>query len=209
MKSEKENSWAVKLEQVPYAKLEKYIATGDEKLLDSGLQTYIDQLGAVRQALEKYRSQDEIMRMLRIAYPTLSVLGCRQIYVDAINFFYTDLKLKKKALRSLLSSRLDTLFILAVERNELENARRIIQTQAEIMQLDIPEEPEGDLDPLRKDSRPIIFTPDPKVLGLTSKVNIQVLKRKMKEWGLTKGEEERVTRDAIPDEPLTGFEGEE
>jgi len=209
MKNASDSSWAVKLEQIPYARLEKYIATGDEKLLDSGLRTYIDQLATVRQALEKYRSQDEIMRMLRVAYPTLSIVSCRQIYVDAINFFYTDLKLKKKALRSLLSSRLDTLFILALERDELENARRIIQTQAEILQLDIPEEPEGELDPLRNDSRPIIFTPDPKVLGLKSKTNVQTLKRQMKDWGLTKGEEERVTRDAVPEEPLTGFEHEE
>lgn len=209
MKNGKGSSWADKLEQVPYAKLEKYIATGDEKLLDAGLNSYIDQLGTVRQALEKYRSQDEIMRLLRIAYPTLSVVSCRQLYVDAINFFYTDLKLKKKALRSLLSSRLDTLFILALERDELENARRIIQTQADILQLDIPEETEGELDPLRNDSRPIIFTPDPKVLGIKSKTNITELKRQMKEWGLTKGEQERVTRDAVPEDPLTGFEDEE
>lgn len=209
MKNVKGSYWADKLEQLPYAKLEKYIATGDEKLLDTGLKTYIDQLATVRQALEKYRSQDEIMRLLRLTYPALSIVSCRQLYVDAINFFYTDMKLKKKALRSLLSSRLDTLFMLALERDELENARRILQTQADILQLDVPEEKEGELDPLRNDTRPIIFTPDPKVLGLKSKTNITELKRQMKEWGLTKGEQERVTRDAVPEEPLTGFEDEE
>lgn len=209
MKKGKDSSWADKLQQLPYDRLEKYIATGDEKLLDSGLTKYIDQLSLVRQSMEKYKSQDEIVRLLRLTYPELSPLTCRQIYGEAINFFYSDIKIKKKALRALLASRLETLFFLALEKDELENARRIIQTQSEMLQLDIPDEPEGELDPLRNDSRPIIYTADPKLLGVASKTNIAELKRKIKQWGLTKAEQNQVLNDADPDAPLRGFEDEE
>lgn len=209
MKNGRGSSWAVKLEQLPYDKLEKYVATGDEKLLDADLRLYIDQLGTVRQALEKYRSQDEIVRLLRVAYPDLSPTSCRTIYADALNFFYTDLKVKKKAWKNLLASRLDGLMILAIEKDELETARRMIQTMADMLELGIPEEKEGELDPLRKDARPIIFSADPRVLGAPSKVNLKELKRTIKEFKLSKSEHDRVMRDADPTEPLTGFEDEQ
>lgn len=208
MKNASGSSWAVKLEQLPYDKLEKYVATGDEKLLDAGMRLYIDQLNTVRQSLEKFKSQDEVLRLLRVTYPDLSVNQCRIIYADALNFFYTDLKVKKKAWRNLLASRLDALLILAIERDELENARRIIQSMADMLELGIPEEKEGELDPLRNDSRPIVFTPDPKVLGVASKVDMRELKRMIKDFQLTKAEQDRVLRDADPAAPLTGFEDE-
>lgn len=208
MKNASGSSWAVKLEQLPYDKLEKYVATGDEKLLDAEMRLYIDQLNTVRQSLEKFKSQDEVLRLLRVTYPDLSVNQCRVIYADALNFFYTDLKVKKKAWRNLLASRLDALLILAIERDELENARRIIQSMAEMLELGIPEEKEGELDPLRNDSRPIVFTPDPKVLGVASKVDMRELKRMIKDFQLTKAEQDRVLRDADPAAPLTGFENE-
>lgn len=209
MRKGKDSSWADRLQQLPYDRLEKYIATGDEKLLDAGLTKYIDQLTMVRQAMDKYQSQDEIVRLLRLTYPELSPLTCRQIYAEAINFFYADIKVKKKALRAMLASRLETLFFLALEKDELENARRIIQTQAEMLQLDIPDEPESELDPLRNDARPIVYAADRKLLGLPEKTNVHELKRMIKDWGLTKAEQERVLRDADPNAPLAGFENEE
>jgi hypothetical protein len=207
MKKESASSWAVKLESLPYDKLEKYVATGDEKLLDADLRQYIDQLNTVRQAVEKYRSQDEIVRMLGVTYPELSSTHCRTLYADAINFFYSDLKVKKKAWRNLLASRLETLSILAIERDDLETARRMIQTMTDLLQLGVPDdEREGELDPLRNDARPVIYTPDPKVLNLPSKVNRVELKKLIKSFHLTKAEQEKVMRDTEPNEPLNGFE---
>lgn len=207
MKKESASSWAVKLESLPYDKLEKYVATGDEKLLDADLRLYIDQLNTVRQAIEKYRSQDEIVRLLGVTYPELSSTHCRTLYADALNFFYSDLKVKKKAWRNLLATRLDALAILAIERDELETARRMIQSMADLLELGVPDdEREGELDPLRNDSRPVIYTPDPKVLNLPSKVNRVELKKLIKSFHLTKAEQEKVMRDTEPNEPLNGFE---
>ncbi len=145
-----------------YELIQAYIEHGREKI-PAHLVEYIDQLELIRSFYSKYKTKAFIINHIVKVYGVTRQHAGR-LFVDALNFFYSDNQVKKEAWRNVYAEKLEYAAALAWERNEIENYRRCLQTAAEMRGL-FREEPPALPDELL-DRRVIIIQMDPTKLGI-------------------------------------------
>lgn len=193
MSEKGKSSVSTELFETPYDILRQYQETGNEGLLTEELRIYIDQLNLVRQAYDKYKSQGEIVRALKLAYPGLAENMYSALYDDALNFFYCDNRVKKETWKNIYAKKLDDLTLLAIHRDDLKSARELIKLAAEIRGLFLPDKPEIPEEMYQK--RIEIISADESLIGGRKFTKVELIRR-LEKYGLDDVGKARAIRDA-------------
>jgi hypothetical protein len=135
--------------------------TKDE--LTPELLTYYEQLDMVRSLWQKGHTKNYILNNLLSSYKKLSFYKARIIYDDAMNFFYLDTGIKKKAWANFYADRLDAMAQICIDMGEIDQARKLTNDAAEMRQVHVPDPPNTDSS---SGKRIFIYTINPETLGL-------------------------------------------
>lgn len=134
------------LERVDLNLLQDYINAGKTETLPDDLVVYLELLEVVRSLYNKYETKNFIIKTLMSPVYGLSRYLAHRLYVDSINFFYADNEVKQKAWEKVYADHLDNLAYYALEKDDLETARRCFLDAAKLRgvgreeKADIPEE---------------------------------------------------------------------
>lgn len=170
------------LDNIGYEQLQAYIFSGRNNDLPEPLVKYLEVLELVRSMYDKYKTKHAIVRLLSLAPYNLSEYKAQKIYCQALNFFYSDNDVKKKAWANITAEKLDKLALLAIANDDYECARRCF---ADAAKLRMDSDNEQAIPKELLDRRPIFYTIRPKDVGLP-----EPNRKKLKEF-----------IDALPDIP--------
>ena len=161
---------------------------------------FIEQIDYIRGLFLRWNSKPFIINAVRLKWPKLSRNQVVKLYNDSINFFYLDNEIKVEAWRNIYAEKLDSLATLAVEINDIEQARRCLVEAADIrgVKKDKPQQlPEHVLE-----RQPVFYTMDVEKLGLP-KINRYELAAFIDNLDLTSMEKLKLKRDSmIEDSPF-------
>ncbi|MGL5682568.1 MAG: hypothetical protein ACRDDZ_05860 [Marinifilaceae bacterium] len=180
-----------------YRRLENFIQAGKLDDLSTDEQLYIETLTIVNSMRRKY-GRSATIKFLQSKPFNLPYARARDMYEHAINLFYTDNKVEKKALRNLKAQQLedaaDMLLRVAKEPADFEVYAKLIKQSAEIRQLHLPDPPEV---PKGVFDKPIkIFALDPNAIGI-AKPDRNALARQIDTIpGATEADKRRAAMDA-------------
>jgi len=150
-------------DNLKYEQLQEYIFSGRKNDIPDALVKYLEVLELVRSMYDKYKSRHAIVRFLGLAPYNISEYRAQKIYADALNFFYSDNDVKKKAWSNITAEKLDKLAMLAIANDDHECARRCFVDAAKL-RMDSDNEQAIPRELL--DRRPIFYTIKPKDVGL-------------------------------------------
>lgn len=89
-------------------------------------------LEIVRSMYSKYETKNFIVNTLTTDIYGLSRYQATSIYFDALNFFYADNGVKQKAWENIYANHLDNLAYLAIEKDDLDTARKCFLDAAKL-----------------------------------------------------------------------------
>ncbi len=127
------------------------------------LVAYYEQLDFVRGLWQKGHNRNFILNNLLSVYKKLSFYKARIIYDEAMNFFYLDSGIKKKAWANYYADRLDAMAQICIEMGDIDQARKLTNDAAEMRQVHAPDPPQNDTS---GGKRIFIYTINPETLGL-------------------------------------------
>ena len=146
---------------------------------------------------------------------SFSYAQSRDMFEQAINLFYVDSKVEKKALRNLKAEQLEEaaemVREMATKPEDFEVYGKLMKLSAEIRQLNLPDPPEM---PKGTFDRPYkVYTLDPALIGINKPDRNELARQIDSIVGATEAEKEKAKRDAgidvIPfDEMLDEYEEE-
>jgi hypothetical protein len=144
--------------------LQDYIKKGKTDQLPDEIVIYMELLEMVRSMYSKYETKVFIIKTLLSAPYNLSRYRAHNLFADALNFFYTDNKVKQKAWESIYAQHLDNLAYYALELDDIEGARRCFMDAAKMRGAGKPDKEEI---PAEFFNRPVvIYTMDAEKAGL-------------------------------------------
>lgn len=148
----------------------------------------------VRSMYSKYETKAMIINTLMSPVYGISRNMANKIFVDALNFFYSDNKIKSDAWRQIYANKLEDLAAYALACDDISQSRRCL-TEAAKMRGVFDEKVQDIPDEMRQ--RPvIIYTINPEQLGLP-RVNRQELAKMIDEIpDINDSDRKRVKRDA-------------
>lgn len=154
----------MEIDDLRYEQLQQFITSGKKGDMPEDIVSFLSLLEAVRSMYGKYESKQAILKTLTSPVYGLTEYRATKIFMHALNFFYTDNDVKKEAWRNIYAEKLENAAMVAWEKDEMENYRRLIVSAAEMRGLNLP-------DPVRLpdevyDRRPVIYLLDSKKLGL-------------------------------------------
>ena len=180
-----------------YDALLAYIESGAQGNLSPELVEYIELLDVIRSMYSRYRSRDTIINFLQKPPYILSYYSAVKRFSEAINFFYLDNEIKKKAWRNVYAERLDKVADLALRAStsilDLEIYKKIIDAAARMRQLDKPDPPELPPELFLKPFK--IYTLNPEDIGRT-RADRNLLAKHIDELDIPEKDKERVRADA-------------
>ena len=180
-----------------YDALLAYIESGAQGNLSPELVEYIELLDVIRSMYARYRSRDTIINFLQKPPYTLSYYAAVIRFSEAINFFYLDNDIKKKAWRNVYAERLDKVADLALKAStsilDLEIYKKIIDAAARMRQLDKPDPPELPSELFTKPFK--IYTLNPEDIGRT-RADRNLLAKHIDELDIPEKDKDRVRADA-------------
>lgn len=180
-----------------YSKLEAYIESGCKDKLKPGEALYLEILSMMHSMTRRY-GRAKCMRFFQEPPFGYSYADTRAMYEHAINLFYADHSVERKALRNLKAQQLEDaaemVLATAKEPKDFEIYGKLISESAKIRQLDQP-----DPDPVPKQTyaRPFKFySMDPKTIGI-ERVDRNELARQIDAIrGATEAEKRKARIDA-------------
>jgi hypothetical protein len=179
---------------IDYNALQHFISTGNSKSMPENLVAYLELLELVRGLYSKYETRDFIINTLMSPAYGMSRQRSLQIYYDMLNFFYSDNAVKQKAWENIYADHLDKLAYYALDKEDIETARKCFNDAAKyrgVGQLEKNEIPPEML------QRPvIIYTINPEKVGIPA-----ASRRELSEFidnlpEISERERVRVKRDA-------------
>lgn len=177
--------------------LQDYIETGNDAMLKPGERLYLEMMVIMMSMQRKYGRQ-KTMAVFQKPPFNMPYAKVRDMYEQAINLFYIDSKVEKKAMRNLKAQQLEDAAEMvrrtATTPKDFETYAKLIKLSAEIRQLNQPEKddiPKGTFDkPIR------VYTLDPERVGIAP-VNRQILAAQIDSIkGATEAEKQRVRAEA-------------
>lgn len=154
---------------------------------------YLEMLELVRSMYSKYETKNIIIKTLTSPVYGLSREKALTIYYDSLNFFFADNNVKQKAWESIYADHLDNMALFAIEKEDLDTARKCFLDAAKLRGVGRIEKSEIPQEML---TRPvIIYTIDPEKLGIP-----QASRKELAEFidnlPISERERVRVKRDA-------------
>jgi hypothetical protein len=150
-------------DNLKYEQLQAWVFSGKKTDIPETLVKYLEVLELVRSLNDKYKSKKAIIRLLSAPPYNISELRAQKLYAEAINFFYADNDIKKKAWANITAEKLDNLALLAIANDDIECARRCYNDAAKLrmdsdQQQQIPRQ--------LLDRRPVFYTLKAEDVGL-------------------------------------------
>lgn len=162
----------INFEAIDSHQLDRILKTGDISSLTPAEREYFDLMKVVRgfharmmmPGGERIATKSGIIKLLKSDVYGLSDWMARQVYTDALNFFYADEGVTTRAWANLYAERLDKLANLAAAMGKLKEAKGFITEAAKLRGCYDDEAPEIPQELL--DAAPVtIYTADPESLG--------------------------------------------
>ncbi len=153
----------LELDKVNYEQLQAWLFAGKNKDLPENLVKYLEILELIRSLYGKYVSKKAIITLLSSSPYNISEFRAQKLYAEAINFFYSDNDIKKKAWANITAEKLENLALLAIASDDIECARRCYGDAAKL-RMDSDQEQVIPRELL--DRRPIFYTLKAKDVGL-------------------------------------------
>lgn len=162
----------IDFESIDTHQLDRILKTGDVDALTPSEREYFELMNVVRgfharmmmPGGEKIATKAGIIKLLKSDAYGLSDWMARQIYTDALNFFYADEGVTTRAWSNLYAERLDKLANLAATMGRLKEAKGFITEAAKLRGCYDDKAPEIPQELL--DAAPVtIYTADPESLG--------------------------------------------
>lgn len=144
--------------------LQSYIQTGKVDALPDEIVIYLELLELVRSLYNKYETKNFIVNTLMSPVYGLSRHFAHRIYFDSLNFFYTDNDVKQKAWEKIYADHLDNLAYYALEKDDIETARRCFIDAAKFRGVGREEKSEIPAEMLNKPI--VIYSIDPARAGI-------------------------------------------
>jgi len=154
------------LNSVDLNTLQSFISAGNASSMPNDLVLFLELLEIARSLYNKYESRDFIVKTLMSPVYGLSRYLATQVYFDALNFFYADNSVKQQAWANIYADHMDRLALYAIERDEIENARRCFKDAATFRGVGSDEL--ADIPDHMKQRPIIIYSMDPAKVGLPS-----------------------------------------
>ena len=180
-----------------FQRLENYIESGSLTDLKPDEAIYIELLTMMNAMRRKYGRAKTIKFFCKAPF-SFAYAQSRDMYEQAINLFYVDSKVEKKAMRNLKAEQLEEaaemVREMATKPEDFEVYGKLMKLSAEIRQLNLPDPPEV---PKGTFDRPYkVYTLDPSLIGI-SKPNRNELARQIDSIvGATEAEKEKAKQDA-------------
>lgn len=132
--------------------------------MSDDLVIYMELLEMVRSMYSKYETKDFIVTTLMGKPYELSRLRATRLYYDSLCFFYSDNEVKQKTWENIYAEHLDKLAYYAIEKDDIETARRCFIDAAKMR--GVGREEKAEL-PVEMFNRPVvIYTIDPEKAGI-------------------------------------------
>jgi hypothetical protein len=161
--SRRRKEYSEALERVDLSLLQYYIKTGKGNFPDE-LVVYLELLELVRSMYSKYETKNFIITTLTNEVYGISRHKATELFHDALNFFYSDNQVKQKAWENIYANHLDNLAYLALEKDDIETARKCFLDAAKLRGVGSEQNREIPKELLSKPV--IIYTLDPSDVGL-------------------------------------------
>jgi len=190
---------AIDLTKVDYELLQQAVSSGKSNALSPELNEYLDMLDIARSMYAKYKSKRAIVNTLMAPVYGYSRYQANIIFNDSMNFFYANNEIKKEAWRNFYADRCDELALLAIEKDEFENARRLIKDAATYRSLFDKEKDELPTEMYRRSL--IIYTMDPQDVGIQRESRSKLAEFIDSLDDITKQEKDKLKRDALVERP--------
>jgi len=174
--------------------LKGLIERGEIRNLPAPMVEYFEQIDFIRSLYLRWESKPFIVNAVALKWPYLNKVKISKIYNETLNFFYLDNEIKVEAWRNIYAERLDNMAALAVEMNDLEEARRCLNDAAEIRGVNKDQPPQIPEELL--DRRPVLYTIDIQRLGIP-KVDRSKLASFIENLDLSEPEKQKYRRDAM------------
>lgn len=155
---------------------------------------YLELLELVRSLYSKYETKQFIIKTLTLPIYNLTEEKATRLYYDALNFFFADNQVKQKAWQGIYATHLDNIAYYAIERDDLETARRCFVDAAKMRGVNNEEKQEISDEMYSKPV--IIYTIDSEKAGIPS-----ASRRELSQFidslpEISERERNRVKRDA-------------
>lgn len=177
-------------------KLQDYIQGGSINKLSAEEAIYIEALTLFNSMSRKYGRRNTIIFFTRPPF-NLKYARAAEMYDEAINLFYTDRNVEKKALRNLLADQLGEAAIIvrdnALEAKDWKIYGELIMQQAKLQELDRP-----DVEKLPKEAymKPVrVLSMDPEFIGL-GKIDRQLIANQIEQLEIPERDKTRLRGDA-------------
>ena len=178
--------------------LRQLIETGNPSALPPEVVRQLELMELVRSMYSKYETKTVIINTLMSPVYKLSRPQANKLFVDSLNYFYSDNKIKSDAWRQIYANKLEDLSAYALACDDIAQSRRCLNDAAKMRGV-FDEKVQEIPDELRQ--RPVvIYTINPEQLGLT-RANRADLGKLIDEMpDISDDDRRRVKRDA------SGFE---
>lgn len=93
---------------------------------------YMELIEMIRSMYSKYETKNFIVNTLISETYGLSRYQANSLYYDALNFFYADNSVKQKAWENIYANHLDNLAYLAIEKDDIDTARKCFVEAAKL-----------------------------------------------------------------------------
>jgi len=190
---------AIDLTKVDYELLQQAVSSGKSKALSPELNSYLDILDVARSMYAKYQSKRAIINTLMAPVYGYSRYEANLIFNDSLNFFYANNEVKKQAWKNFYADRCDELALLAIEKDEFENARRLIKDAATYRGLFDEDKDELPADMFRRSL--VIYTMDPQDVGIQRESRSKLAQFIDSLDEITEEEKSKLKRDAMVERP--------
>lgn len=182
------------LDEVTYADLQSYIISGRSNNLTSQFQKYLELLEIARSMYSKYETRAIIVNTLSQPIYGLNRAKATRVYYDSLNYFFSDNEVKAKAWQNVYASHMDNLAYYALEKDELETARRCFMDAAKLRGVGEKEIQQFPNDML---TRPVvIYSINPEQAGIPAASRLELSRFIDSLPEISERERDRVKRDA-------------
>ena len=173
---------------------------GEESKLTPLQAQYVDQIEYIRVLNLRMNSKQHIISAVKKKWPSLSRNNISRLYNETLNLFYLDNDTKIEAWKHIFAEKLENLGALAIEMDDIEQARRCFMDAANILGVN-KEQPQV-IPAALLDRRQIVYTMDIQKLGIP-RANKNELAAFIDKLDLTQKEKAKFRREAlIEDSPF-------
>lgn len=174
--------------------LRQLIENGNPSDLPAEVVRHLELMELVRSMYSKYETKTVIINTLMSPVYRLSRQQANKLFVDSLNYFYSDNKIKSDAWRQIYANKLEDLSAYALACDDIAQSRRCLNDAAKMRGV-FDEKVQEIPDELRQ--RPVvIYTLNPEQLGL-ARANRSELAKLIDEMpDISDSDRQRVKRDA-------------